>query len=199
MQFWRVSRPWDVKTPSGILWVTVPFRKSLEVRMHIRPDYLHQIKHFNGFWQHWGAWKQYNSLWILKQRNKRLTPLGVFRLKIVALIRYTSFEIVRYLCSVFCCDLIRHYEDAAISIEFFCAVFKKLNLGDCNAWQPFPDFIPPCVLEWCRRDNQQWPIVFVNVRYSYRLNSFTDAHLVPDQNPPKHTDTGLNSLLLKFV
>ena len=117
----------------------------------------------------------------------------------MGLVRDTNFEIVCYLDGSFCSKLIRNYEDAAVSIKVFWSSLEQLDLLDWNVRQPFADFIPPSVFEWCWSNDKQRPVIFIDVSYADGLKSLTYSHLVSDQNTPKHSNTSLDSLFLKVV
>ena len=77
------------------------------------------------------------------------------------------------------CEVVRENEDAGIGAPRVGAFLEELNVfGAAEGRDPLRDFILPCVAEGGRCDDEQGPVLFVNVGNSESLNCLTYSHFI---------------------
>lgn len=94
---------------------------------------------------------------------------------------------------------IGQYENRCLFVKGLRAFFKELNVLLSQGWKPLEDLIVPLELQRCRGDDKKRPIIFVEVGDRNRLNCFTYAHLVTQQESTWFIDAKLDAFALKLV
>lgn len=84
-------------------------------------------------------------------------------------------------------------------IKLVLSSVEKLNVTKLETFEPFEDFIAPCVFERTRTQDENGPILSIEVQNGDRLKRLPYTHFITEQKPPIFFYAKCHPILLKLV